>query len=132
MYFILDLVVQLLSCGQPFVTPWTAALQASLSFTISQSLFKLMSIESVMLSNHFILCHPLLLLPPIIPIIRVFSNQSSLFIRWSVISLLLNCSASIIPTSKGTKYTTHIAQIMAKFFIKKMKFSNRMDGKLEI
>ena len=59
-----------------FVTPWTAACQASLSFTISQSLLKLMSIESVMPSNHLFLCHPLLLLPSIFPNIRVFSNKS--------------------------------------------------------
>ena len=60
----------------------TAARQASLSFTISQSLFKLMSLESVMLSNHLILCHPLLLLPPIFPRSLVFSNESALRIRW--------------------------------------------------
>ena len=65
-----------------FVTPWTAACQASLSITNSQSLLKLMSIESVMPSNHLILCHPLLLLPSIFPSIRVFSNESVLHIRW--------------------------------------------------
>ena len=65
-----------------FVTPWTAALQASLSITNSRSLPKLMSIESVMPSNHLILCRPLLLLPSIFPSIRVFSNQSALCIRW--------------------------------------------------
>ena len=65
-----------------FAAPWTAALQASLSFTISQSLLKLMSIESVMPSNHLILCHLLLLLPSIFPSIRVFSNESALHIRW--------------------------------------------------
>jgi len=75
-------VVQLLSCVRLLVTPWTAAHQASLSFTISQSLLKLMSIESVMPSNHLILCHPLFLLPSIIPSIRVFSNESVLCIRW--------------------------------------------------
>ena len=64
-----------------FVTPWTAARQDSWSFTISQSLLKLMSNESVMLSNHLILCHPLLL-PSIFPSIRVFSNESALCIRW--------------------------------------------------
>ena len=64
-----------------FVTPWTAALQASLSCTISQSLPKFMSIESVMLSNHLILC-PLLLLPSVFPRIRVFSNESAVRIRW--------------------------------------------------
>ena len=69
------ILVQLLSHVQLFVTPWTAACQASLSFTISRSLLKLMSIESVMPSNHLILCHPLLLLPAIFPSIRVFSNE---------------------------------------------------------
>ena len=63
-------------------TPWTAARQASLSITNSQSLFKLMSIESVMPSNHLILCHPLLP-PSIFPSIRVFSNESFLHIRWT-------------------------------------------------
>ena len=65
-----------------FVTPWTAACQASLSITNSRSLLKLMSIESVMPSNHLILCCPLLLLPSVIPTIRVFSNESTLHIRW--------------------------------------------------
>ena len=64
-----------------FATPWTAAHQASLSITNSQSLLKLMSIEAVMPSNHLILCHPLLL-PSVFPSIRVFSNESSLRIRW--------------------------------------------------
>ena len=64
------------------VTPWTAARQASLSITNSRSLPKLMSIESVIPSNHLILCHPLLLLPYIFPSIRVFSNESVLCIRW--------------------------------------------------
>ena len=63
-------------------TPWTAAHQASLSFTISHSLLKLMSIESEMPSNHLILCHPLLLPPSIFPGITVFSNESALCIRW--------------------------------------------------
>ena len=65
------------------MTPWTAAHQASLSFTISRSLPKFMSIDSVMLSSHLILCHPLFLLPSIIPSIGVFSNKSALCIRWS-------------------------------------------------
>ena len=64
------------------ITPWTAAHQASLSFTISWSLLKLMSIESVMPSNHLVLCCPLLLLPSVFPSIRVFSNESALHIRW--------------------------------------------------
>ena len=71
-------VVQSLSCVQLFVTPWTAARQAFLSFTISQSLLKLTSIELVMPSNHLILCNPLLLLPSIFPSIRVFSNESAI------------------------------------------------------
>ena len=74
--------VQLLSHSQLFVTPWTAAHQSSLSITNSQNLLKLMSIESVMPSNHLILCRPLLLLPSIFPSIRVFSNESVLRIRW--------------------------------------------------
>ena len=65
-----------------FATPWTAALQASLSFTNSQSLLKLISIESVMPSNHLILCHPLFLLTSIFPSISIFSNGSVLHIRW--------------------------------------------------
>ena len=74
--------VQSLSRVQLFATPWTAACQASLSITNSRSLLKLMSITSVMPSNHLILCHPLLLLPSIFPSIRVFSNDSVLHIRW--------------------------------------------------
>ena len=73
---------QLLSCVWLFATPWTAAHQASLSITNSRSLFKFMSIESVMLSNHLILCCPLLLLPSIFPSIGVFSSESALHIRW--------------------------------------------------
>ena len=65
-----------------WATPWTAVCQASLSFTISWSLLKLMSIELVMPSNHLILCHPLLLLPSIFPSIRVFSSESGFHIRW--------------------------------------------------
>ena len=74
--------VQSLSHVWLFATPWTAARQASLSITNSQSLLKLMSIESVMPSNHLTLCHPLLLLPSIFPSIGVFSNKSVLHIRW--------------------------------------------------
>ena len=74
--------VQLLSCIQLFVIPWTTAHQASLSITNSQSPPKPMSIESVMPSNHLILCHPLLLLPSIFPSISIFSNESALCIRW--------------------------------------------------
>ena len=74
--------VQSLSCAQLFVTPRTAARQASLPITNSWSLLKLMSIESVMPSNHLILCHPLLLPPSIFPSIRVFSNEPAFCIRW--------------------------------------------------
>ena len=74
--------VQLLSCVRLFVTQWTAACQASLSIINSWSLLKLMSIESVMPSNHLILCHPLLLPPSISPSIRIFSDESALRIRW--------------------------------------------------
>ena len=75
-------LVQLLSHVLLFVTPWTAACQASMSFTISRSLLKLMSIESVMPSNHLIPCGSLVLLPSIFPSLRVFSNESALCIRW--------------------------------------------------
>ena len=71
-----------LSCVWLSAIPWTAACQASLSISNSGSLLKLVSIESVMPSNHFILCHPLLLLPSIFPSIRVFSNESALHMRW--------------------------------------------------
>ena len=71
----------LLSCVRLFATPWSAAHQTSLSFTISQSLLKFMSIELVMPSNHLVLCHPLLL-PSFFPSIRVFSNELALHIRW--------------------------------------------------
>ena len=74
--------LQLLSRVRLFATPWTAARKPSLSITTSQSLLKLMSIESVMPSNHLILCCPLLLLPSIFPSIRVFSSESVLHIRW--------------------------------------------------
>ena len=75
-------VVQLLSCVWLFVTPWTAAHQASLSFIISQSLLKHMSIESLMPSNHLVFCPPLCHLTSVFPSIRVFSNESALHIRW--------------------------------------------------
>ena len=74
--------VQLLSRVWLFVTPWTAAHQASLSYTISRSLLKLVSIELVIPSNHLILCHPLLLLPSVFPSIRIFSDELALCIRW--------------------------------------------------
>ena len=73
--------VQLLNCVWLFAIPWITAHQASLSITNSRSSLKLMSIESVMPSSHLILCHPLLLLPPVPPSIRVFSNESTLHMR---------------------------------------------------
>ena len=85
--------VQLLSHVQLFTTPRTAACSASLSITNYPSLLKLMSIESVMPSNHLILCHPLLLLPSIFPSIRSFSNESAFCIRWP------SASASVLPKS---------------------------------
>ena len=75
-------VIQSLSHVWLFVTPWTAACQVSLFSTISRSLLKFMSIESVIPSDHLTLCHPLLLLPSNFPSIRVFSSESALFIRW--------------------------------------------------
>ena len=88
-------VVQL--CQTLCETPWTAALQASLFITISQSLLKLMSVESVMPTNHLILCRPLLLLPPGPPSIRVFSNESALRMRWPQ---YWSYSLSISPSSE--------------------------------
>ena len=85
--------VQLLSHVRLFETQWTAACQAFLSIANSQSLLKLMSTESVMPSNHLMLCHPLLLLPSIFPSIRVFSNESILHSRWAKYW----ASASVLP-----------------------------------
>ena len=92
-----QVVVQSLSRVWLFATPWTAARQASLSIINSRSLLKLMSIESVMPSNHLILCHSLLRLPSIFPSIRVFSNESPPCMRWSN---YWNSSFSISPSSK--------------------------------
>ena len=89
--------VQLLSRVRLFATPWIAACQASLSITNSQSSLKLMSIESVMPSSHLILCRPLLLLPPVPPSIRVFSNESTLCMRWPK---YWSFSFSIIPSKE--------------------------------
>ena len=89
--------VQSLSHVRLFVTPYTAACQASLSITNSRSPPKPMSTESVMPSNHVILCHPLLLLPSIFPSIRVFSNDSALCIRWPN---YWSCSFNISPSSE--------------------------------
>ena len=89
--------VQSLSHVQLFATPWIAVHQASLSITISRSSLKLMSIESVMPSSHLILCHPLLLLPLIPPSIRVFSNESTLCMRWPK---YWSFSFSIVPSKE--------------------------------
>ena len=89
--------VQSLSCVRLFVTPWMAACQASLSITNSRSSPKLISIESVMPSSHLILCRPLLLLPPIPPSIRVFSNESTLRMKWPK---YWSFSFSIIPSKE--------------------------------
>ena len=89
----------MLSRVQLFAAPWTVAHQASLSFTVSKDLLKFMSIESVMLSNHLILYHSFLLLTSIFPIIRIFSNQSALHIRWP------KCrSFSISPSSDSSEF----------------------------
>ena len=88
---------QSLSHARLFATPWTAARQASLPITNSQSLLTLIAIKSVMPSNHLILCHPLLLLPSIFPSIRVFSNESALRIRWPK---YWSFSFSIIPSKE--------------------------------
>ena len=90
--------IQSLSCVRLFVTPWTAARQASLSITNSWSLLKLMSIESIMLSNHLILCCSLLLCS-IFPSIRVFSNESALCIRWP------NCWSFSFNISPSNEYS---------------------------
>ena len=90
----LTMTLKSLSRVRLFVIPWTAACQAPLSFTISQSLLKLMSIELVMPFNHLILCRPLLLLPIVFPSIGVFSNESALRIRWPKYAPV---SASVLP-----------------------------------
>ena len=99
--FVLSPALQLLLFSHEVMsdsaTPWTAARPASLSFTVSQSLLKLMSIELVMPSNHLILCHPLLLLPSIFPSIRVFSSELAPSIRWSK---YWSFSFSISPSSE--------------------------------
>ena len=97
MFITVFLSVQSLSRVQLFVIPWTAACQAFLFITISRSSLRLMSIESVMPSSHLILGHPFLLLPPIPPSIRIFSNESTLRMRWSK---YWSFSFSIIPSKE--------------------------------
>ena len=96
-FLILFSSVQSLSRVRPFVTPWITARQASLSITNSQSSLRLTSIESVMPSSHLLLCHPLLLLPQIPPSIKVFSNESTLRMRWPK---YWSFSFSIIPSNE--------------------------------
>ena len=95
--FIRFVVVQSRSRARLFLTPWTEACQASLSFTISWTLLRFMSTESVMPSNHLILWSPLLLLPSVFPSIRVFSNESALCIRWPK---YWNFSFSVSPSNE--------------------------------
>ena len=97
LFIVIFTVVQSLDPVQLFKTPWTAACQASLSSNCSQSLLKLTSIKLVMPSNHLILCRPLLLLPPFPPSIRVFSNESTLLMRWPK---YWSFSFSIIPSKE--------------------------------
>ena len=103
--------VQLLSHVRLSVTPWTAARQGSLSITISWCLLKLMSIKSVMPSNHLILCHPLLLLPSIFPSIRIFSNESTLHIRWPK---YWSFSFSISPSNEYSGLNSFRASLVAQ------------------
>ena len=98
----LVVVVQSFSRVRPLETPWTAAHQASLSFTISQSLLKFMSIESLMPSNHLILCLPLLLLSSVILSIRIFSSESALHISWPTY-WRLRFSFSISPSNEHSR-----------------------------
>ena len=102
-------VVQSLSCIWLFSTPWTAAHQASLSFTISWILLKLMSIESMMPSHHLIFCYPLLRLPSILPSIRVFSNESALHIKWPK---YWSFSFSISPSNEYLGFTSGLTSLI--------------------
>ena len=114
--------VQLLSCVRLFVTPWTAAHQASLSIANSWSLLKLMSIELVMPSNHLMLCGPLLFLPSVFPSIRVFSNESVLDIRWPK---YWSFSCSISPSSEYSGLTDLIflqSQVFSNTTVQKHQF----------
>ena len=112
-------VVQLLSHVQLFATPWTAECQASLSFTISQSLLKPMSVESVMPSNRIVLYCPLLLLPSIFPSIRVFSNESALCLRWPKY-----WSFSFSPSSKYSRLISFVWIFILKiYFIQLLIYS---------
>ena len=106
--------VQSLSCVQLFATAWTAACQASLSITNSQSLLKLMPIESVMPSNHLILCHPLLLPPSVFPSIRVFSNES--FFASGGQNTGVSASASVLPMNIQDWFPLGLLSLQSKGF----------------
>ena len=103
LYLLFVVVVQSLSFVSLFVTPWTEACKASLSFTTFHSLLKQMSIESVIPSNHLVLCHPLPFLPSIFPSIRVFSNESGFHIKWSKYQ---SFSFSISPSNEYSELTS--------------------------
>ena len=105
-------VAQPLSCVWLLMSPWTAARQAPLSFTVSQSLLKFMSIESVILSNHLILCCPLLLLSSVFPSIRVFFIESALHIRWPK---YWSFSFSISPSKSVQIFNTYL---LSNFYVK--------------
>ena len=106
-------VVVFMCCHiQLSTTPWTAAHQASLSFTISQSLLKLRSIELIMPANHLILCHSVLLLPSIFPSIRVFSNESALWIRWPKYS---SFSFSISPSNEYAGLNEMVYRVILQY-----------------
>ena len=113
-------VVQLLSCVRLFAAPWTAACQASLSFTISWSSPKFMTIESVMLSNHLVLCQPLLLLPSTFPRIRVSSNESVIHIRWPE---YCSFSFSISPSTENSGLISFRMDWFGGFFITPLSLS---------
>ena len=128
LFVITVVVVQSLSLVQLFVTVWTAAHQASLSFTISQSLLKLMSIELVKPFNHLILCYPLLLLPSILPNMRVFCNESALHIRgskyWSFSILLMNIQGSFPLELTGLIFllSKRLSRVFSSTTIQKHRF----------
>ena len=116
--------VQSLSCVQLFVTPWTAAHQASLSITNSQSPPKPMSIKLVMPFNHLILCHPLLLLPSIFPSIRVFSNESVLCKKVAQVQETMNATKSKEYSWLKTLNLYYFKTLNLYFFFLKISFLN--------
>ena len=116
----LVVVVRSLGCVWLFAMAWTAASQASLCFTISWNLLRFMSIVSVMLSNHLILCHPLLLLPSIFPSIRIFSNELALRIRWPK-----DWSFSISPSSKFLLWTNPLKEQGASTMLLRLRRPSR-------